>query len=54
MLLYQLYGIFENELEFFIRMKVLHTLQLIKSKIENRYQKSSFMRKPKFINVLFS
>ena len=33
-------------------MKVMQTFKLVKSKIEKAYQKSSFMRKPKLINVL--
>ena len=54
MLSHHLFGIFQTELEFYIRMKVMHTFNPVQLAIETIYQKSSFMIEPKSIEVLRS
>ena len=49
---HQLYGMFQIELQFCIRMEVLQMFNSVKSQMDSTYQKFCFIRKPKFINVI--
>ena len=52
MLSHQIYGILCMELKFCTEIKVMQSFKHVESQIETMYQKSSFMRKPRLIDVL--